>query len=51
MIQHASELRVLSQDIAKNATEAASGNQQAFDSLNKAIRTFNQRWDSIKRNA
>ena len=31
MIQHASELRVLSQDIAKNATEAASGNQQAFE--------------------
>ena len=33
MIQHASELRVLSQDIAKNATEAASGNQQAFESV------------------
>lgn len=48
MIQHASELRVLSQDIAKNSTEASSGNQQAFDSLNKAIKTFNQRWDSLK---
>ncbi|MBL0231578.1 MAG: type IV pili methyl-accepting chemotaxis transducer N-terminal domain-containing protein [Moraxellaceae bacterium] len=48
MIQHASELRVLSQDIAKNSTEASSGNQQAFDSLNKAIKTFNERWDSLK---
>jgi twitching motility protein PilJ len=48
MIQHASELRVLSQDIAKNSTEASSGNQQAFDALNKAIKTFNQRWNSLK---
>ncbi len=48
MIQHASELRVLSQDIAKNSTEASSGNQQAFDSLNKAINTFNERWNTLK---
>ncbi len=48
MIQHASELRVLSQDIAKNATEAASGNQQAFDSLNKAAKEFERRWKSLK---
>ena len=30
MIQDSSEMRVLSQDIAKNATESASGNQQAL---------------------
>ncbi|MBH1971296.1 MAG: type IV pili methyl-accepting chemotaxis transducer N-terminal domain-containing protein [Moraxellaceae bacterium] len=48
MIQHASELRVLSQNIAKNATEAASGNQQAFEALNKAAKEFNSRWGSLK---
>lgn len=48
MIQHASELRVLSQDIAKNATESASGNQQAFDSLNTAIDSFSERWVKLK---
>lgn len=48
MIQHASELRVLSQDIAKNSTEASAGNQQAFDALNKAIANFNNRWNSLK---
>ncbi len=48
MIQHASELRVLSHDIAKNSTEASSGNQQAFDALNKAIANFNDRWNSLK---
>jgi twitching motility protein PilJ len=48
MIQHASELRVLSQDIAKNATEAASGNQQAFEALNKAAKEFNGRWTALK---
>lgn len=48
MIQHASELRVLSQDIAKNATEAASGNQQAFDSLSKASKEFDKRWTALK---
>ena len=48
MIQHASELRVLSQDIAKNATESSSGNQQAFDALNKAIDAFNKRWVELK---
>ncbi len=48
MIQHASELRVLSQDIAKNATEAASGNQQAFESLSKASKEFDKRWTALK---
>ena len=48
MIQHASELRVLSQDIAKNATEAASGNQQAFEALNKAAKEFSSRWGALK---
>src|SRR6218665_630032 len=36
MIKNASELRVLSQDIAKNASEAAAGNEGAFVQLKKA---------------
>ena len=49
MIQHSSEMRVLSQDIAKNASEAASGNQQAFESLTKATKEFDRRWTSLKK--
>lgn len=49
MIQDSSEMRVLSQDIAKNATESASGNQQAFESLKKATKDFDARWTSLKK--
>lgn len=49
MIQHASEMRVLSQDVAKNASEAASGNQQAFAALSSATKEFSARWDSLKK--
>jgi len=48
MIQNASELRVLSQNIAKNATEAAGGNADAFKQLSGARKEFQQRWDSLK---
>ena len=46
--EQASELRVLSQRIAKNATEAAAGNAEAFDELLQARRDFAQRWSYIK---
>ena len=43
-IAHAGELRVLSQQIAKDAVEAATGTQGAFASLKQARNDFNQRW-------
>ncbi|MCG8612771.1 MAG: methyl-accepting chemotaxis protein [Pseudomonadales bacterium] len=46
-ISHASELRVLSQEIAKNATEAASGKQEAFDQLKRSRDDFNRLWGLI----
>lgn len=46
--EYASELRVLSQRIAKNATEAASGNQDAFGLLQKSRSEFAQNWTLIK---
>jgi len=49
MIQHSSEMRVLSQDIAKNATESATGNQQAFEALTKATQEFDRRWTALKK--
>jgi twitching motility protein PilJ len=48
MIQNASELRVLSQDIAKNASEAAGGNEEAFTQLKKAQDEFQADWDSLR---
>ena len=43
-ISHAGELRVLSQRIAKNATEAATGKAEAFPPLKEARRDFEERW-------
>lgn len=43
-IGHAGELRVLSQRIAKNATEAAAGKAQAFKLLGEARNEFERRW-------
>src|SRR3989344_8494008 len=43
-IAHAGELRVLSQQIAKDAVEAATGTQEAFASLKQARNDSNQRW-------
>jgi twitching motility protein PilJ len=48
MIQHASELRVLSQNIANNATEASAGNEAAFKQLGQARKEFQSRWDDLK---
>jgi len=48
-IGHAGELRVLSQRIAKNATEAASGKAVAFRLLSEARNDFEQRWSFLKK--
>jgi twitching motility protein PilJ len=41
------ELRVLSQQIAKNATEAVSGNASALDQLNNTRDSFRQLWGNL----
>jgi twitching motility protein PilJ len=43
-IGHAGELRVLSQRIAKNSTEAAAGTAEAFGLLRDARNDFQARW-------
>lgn len=43
-ISHSGELRVLSQRIAKDATEAAAGTSEAFGLLREARNDFQQRW-------
>jgi hypothetical protein len=48
-IGHAGELRVLSQRIAKNATEAASGKAAAFKLLADARNDFDTRWQYLKK--
>ncbi|AZF44911.1 Methyl-accepting chemotaxis protein [Pseudomonas sp. R1-43-08] len=48
-IGHAGELRVLSQRIAKNATEAAAGKAAAFKLLGEARNDFAQRWGYLKK--
>src|SRR5471032_1828406 len=48
-IGHAGELRVLSQRIAKNATEAAAGKAAAFKLLGDARNDFAQRWGYLKK--
>ncbi|WP_163836151.1 methyl-accepting chemotaxis protein [Spartinivicinus ruber] len=47
-IGHAGELKVLSQQIAKNATEAASGTEEAFLLLNQARNNFQARMDILE---
>ena len=46
-ISHSGELRVLSQRIAKNATEAAAGKAEAFSLLRDARNDFQQRWNFL----
>ncbi|MBS3804291.1 MAG: type IV pili methyl-accepting chemotaxis transducer N-terminal domain-containing protein [Oleiphilaceae bacterium] len=46
-IAHANDLRVLSQEIAKNASEAASGSADAFDQLRRSRDEFSQLWGYI----
>jgi twitching motility protein PilJ len=48
-IGHAGELRVLSQRIAKNATEAAAGKAAAFKLLSDARNDFARRWSYLKK--
>ncbi|WP_404365857.1 methyl-accepting chemotaxis protein [Marinobacter sp.] len=43
-IAHSNELRVLSQEIAKNASEAAGGTAEAFDQLRRSRDEFSQLW-------
>lgn len=43
-LEHAGELRVLSQELAKNAVEAAGGKEDAFTELKTARDNFEQRW-------
>ncbi|MCP5163251.1 MAG: type IV pili methyl-accepting chemotaxis transducer N-terminal domain-containing protein [Hahellaceae bacterium] len=41
---YASDLRVLSQEISKNATEAAAGKTEAFDLLKRSRDEFEEKW-------
>lgn len=43
-LEHAGELRVLSQELAKNAVEAAGGKEDAFSELKIARDNFELRW-------
>ena len=43
-LEHAGELRVLSQELAKNAVEAAGGKRAAFAELRTARDNFDKRW-------
>lgn len=47
-ITEASELRVISQQIAKNALEAASGNADAFELLAASRNDFQATWNGLK---
>ncbi|MBV1881086.1 MAG: methyl-accepting chemotaxis protein [Pseudomonadales bacterium] len=47
-LAHASEMRVLSQRIAKNSSEAANGNSEAFSLLEQSKFEFQLRWDVVK---
>ena len=46
-IGYAGELRVLSQEIAKNATEAAGGKAEAFDELKRSRDDFERYWNYL----
>ena len=48
-ISHAGELRVLSQQVAKNAVEAAAGKEEAFRLLRAARTNFETRWGYISK--
>jgi len=47
-ITHAGELRVLSQELAKNATEAAGGKKEAFGELKQARDAFDKHWKVLQ---
>ena len=46
-VAHAGELRVLSQQIAKNSSEAVSGKEEAFGLLRHARNEFQRRYDIL----
>lgn len=46
-LAYASDLKVLSQEISKNATEAAAGKDDAFALLQQSRDEFQRRWDAI----
>ena len=46
-IANTAEMRVLSQEIAKNATEAAGGTAEAFDQLRRSRDEFQQLWTNV----
>lgn len=46
-IANAAELRVLSQEIAKNATEAAGGTSEAFNQLRRSRDEFQRLWSNV----
>ena len=46
-IANTAELRVLSQQIAKNATEAAGGTAEAFNQLRRSRDDFQQLWTNV----
>ena len=45
-ITRASEMRVVSQQIAKNSLEAAAGNADAFELLDNSRKSFQAAWDA-----
>src|SRR5690554_3397196 len=47
-LENAGELRVLSQELAKNAVEAASGKKEAFAELKTARDNFADHWGNLK---
>ena len=47
-IDYAGDLRVLSQEIAKNATEAAGGTEAAFDQLQSSRDRFDELWGYLR---
>lgn len=48
LLEHAGELRVLSQELAKNSTEASGGAAEAFDLLQRARSEFEVRWSYVQ---
>src|SRR5690606_4653521 len=46
-IQNASDLRVISQEIARNASAAISGSDEAFTRLTESRNQFNSAWNLI----
>lgn len=48
LLEHAGEMRVLSQEIAKNSTEASGGEEQAFELLQRSSSEFEVRWNYVQ---